>query len=135
MLKGGKLKTAAILAMVAGVMLLIAGVNGAATWEMVGDLVHDHVTDNETVQMIFQVMIIIGALGGLAVLLGGYLLWKEHKWGSILITLGVGVGLIGLIIALIVSINTGDLQIWLSPGLGVIGIVLSVIARMIAKRA
>jgi hypothetical protein len=125
-------KTAAILAILGGIILLIAGVTGAAAWERLGDLAIE-ITGIEALGTVFQILVVMGSLGGLLVILGGLLFsWDKVGGGKVLIAIGAGMGLIGLIIFLILTLMSDD------PGgniigalsIGFVGLILSIIARM-----
>ncbi len=128
---GSNNENAGLIAIIGGVLMLLAGVTGAAAWKALGDLAIE-ATGTESLGIVFQVLVLIGALGGLVVIIGGIMVRRESvPVGKILITIGAGLGIIGLIIFLIVTFM-GD-----SPagnflagiGLGFIGLVLTIIAR------
>ena len=90
---------AMIIAIVAGILLLIAGISGLATWGTIKDFVTTHVIDNNVVQIVFAILIFIASLGGIAVIIGGLLIGKKKVGtGKFIIALGAGMGIIGLII-------------------------------------
>ena len=125
---------AAVIAIVGGIMMLIAGVTGAAAWERIGEIVQDAM-ENDSLNIVFQILAILGGLGGLLVILGGLLFLKEGgsaKVGKLLITIGAGFGLIGLIIFIILAIMGDDPGTTLLGALsiGFIGLILSIVARM-----
>jgi len=128
-------KTAAMIAIVAGLLLLVSGIAGAGTWRSVKDGFEENVMElDPTMELVFNIVIALGALGGLLVIFAGMMLMKGLKrTARILITIGVGIGLIGLIIALLVAMHDGTTASFLSPSTGLIGIVLSIVARMMAK--
>ena len=123
------------IAIVAGILLLIAGVSGVATWETIKDFVTNHVMDNDIVQIIFVVLIFIASLGGIAVIAGGLLIGKDKiRTGKFLIALGAGFGLIGLIFSIAVAYMEKNLTISSFLSIGAIGLILSIVARIIAKK-
>ena len=123
------------IAIVAGILLLIAGVSGVATWEIIKDFVTNHVIDNYIVQIIFIVIIFIASLGGIAVIAGGLLIGKDKIGaGKFLIALGAGFGLIGLIFSIAVAYMEKNLTISSFLSIGAIGLILSMVARIIAKK-
>lgn len=128
--------TAMYLAIVAGVMLFIAGITGVALIEKIKSFVVDTLKiQNDALNWVFLILLFLASLGGILVIFGGILIGKNKVGiGKILITIGVGTGLIGLIIALILfainkTFDTG-------PGaiLALVGIILSVMARLMAKK-
>ena len=126
---------AMVIAIIAGILLLIAGASGFAAWEAIKDFVTTNVIDNSVVQIVFAILIFIASLGGIAVISGGLLLGKNKVGnGKFLITLGAGLGLIGLIFSIIVAYKEENLAIGSFFSLGTIGIILSIIARVIAKK-
>ena len=140
MLTSTRNRTAGILAVIGGLFILIGGGTGMARFlselsEIVQDLLGGK---NETVETIFWILIIIAALGGISVIIGGLLIYKEYIIpGKILTALGAGIGVIGLILGIVTAFAKGEeLQFfsWLTTSLMGIGLVLSLVARMIAKR-
>ena len=123
------------IAIVAGILLLIAGVSGVATWETIKDFVTNHVMYNDIVQIIFVILIFIASLGGIAVIAGGLLIGKDKiRTGKFLIALGAGFGLIGLIFSIAVAYMEKNLTISSFLSIGAIGLILSIVARIIAKK-
>jgi hypothetical protein len=122
-------------AIVAGILLLIAGVNGIAAWSEIERFVTENIADNFVIQMVFVVLIFIASLGGIAVIAGGLLIGKDKVGtGKFLIALGAGLGLIGLIISIYIAYTEGSLTIGSFFSIGAIGLILSIIARMMAKK-
>lgn len=127
-------RTAMIIAIVAGIMLFVAGVNGAAGWETIKTIVATYITDNNAVQTVFAILIFIASLGGISVIIGGLLIGKNKvSIGKILLSLGAGMGLIGLIIHTVLDVVAGSFLIGTYISVGGIGLILSIIARYIAK--
>ncbi len=123
------------IAIVAGTLLLISGVSGLATWETIKDFVTTYIIDNTVVQIIFTILIFIASLGGIAVIAGGLLIGKNKiGTGKLLISLGAGLGLIGLIFSIIVAYIEGNLTLGSFFSVGAIGLILSIVARIIAKK-
>ena len=131
-----KNSTAIAIAIVAGILLLITGVSGLATWEEIKSFVTDNIVDNAVVQIIFAILIFIASLGGIAVIIGGILIGKNKiGTGKLLITLGAGLGLIGLIITIIITIYAGSFTLGGFFSIGSIGLILSIAARMMVKKS
>ena len=132
-------KLAGILAIIGGILLFISGTAGMVDLlESLRDIVIDLVGDsNSTIENIFWILIIIAMLGGISVIIGGYLIWKDHPIaGKILILLGTSMGIIGLIINLIIAINQGEagnFLNWLTTSFAGIGVILAIAAQNIAK--
>jgi len=133
-------RTAAIIAVIGGILLLIGGSTGMAGFlRELSNIVQDLMGgENQAVATIFWILIIIATLGGLAVIIGGLLIYKNHIIiGKILITLGAGMGIIGLIISLISALAQGEtIQFfsWLTTSFLGVGIILTLVARFMAKR-
>jgi hypothetical protein len=124
------------IAIVAGILLLIAGVSGVATWEKIKSFVTTHIMDNSIIQIVFVVLIFIASLGGIAVIMGGVLIGKDKiGTGKFLISLGAGFGLIGLIFSIVVAYMEDNLTISSFLTIGAIGLILSIFARLVVKRA
>jgi len=126
---------AMIIAIIAGILLLIAGVSGLATWQTIKEFVTSNITDNAVVQIVFAALIFLASLGGITVITGGILIGKEKiRTGKFLISLGAGLGLIGLIISVIVAYMQSNLTIGSFFSIGAIGLILSIVARLMVKR-
>jgi len=125
-----------VIAIIAGILLLIAGISGAATWEAIKNFVAQQFPGNEILELVFVILIFIASLGGIAVIIGGMLIGKNKiGTGRFFILLGAGMGIIGLIFSIIVAYSEGSLTIGSFLSIGMIGIILSIAARMIAKKA
>ena len=128
-------KKARIVAILAGILLLISGISGLATWETIKDFVINNIIDNSFVQIIFAVLIFIASLGGISVIIGGLLIGKDKiRTGKLFISLGAGLGIIGLIFSIIVAIMENNLIIGSYFSVGFIGLILSIIARLLIKK-
>lgn len=126
---------AMVVAFIAGILLIIAGLSGMAAWEAIKEFVIEHVADNEIIQYVFAILIFIASLGGIAVISGGLLIGKDKvRTGKFIIALGAGLGLIGLIFSVIVAYLGESFTIGSFLSIGAIGLILSIIARMIAKK-
>lgn len=123
------------LAIVAGILLLISGVSGLATWETIRDFVNTNIIENEIIHIVFVILIFIASLGGISVIIGGYLIGKNKvKTGKLIIGLGAGLGLIGLLVSLVISIVEGSFTISSLTSIGAMGLILSIAARMLAVK-
>lgn len=121
-------------AIIGGILLLVAGISGLATMQFVKDFVIGTLkVDNPTVALLFTILIMIAALGGIAVIIGGILIGGgAASVGKFLISVGVGVGLFGLIIALAVTYFQGGSVMQAACSVGAMGIILSIVARILA---
>lgn len=123
------------IAIIAGILLIIGGVSGLATWETIKDFVTTHVVDNSIIQIVFAILIFIASLGGIAVIIGGVLIGKNNVGlGKFIIAIGAGLGLIGLIFSLIITYIEGNFTIGSFFSIGAIGLILSIVARVLAKK-
>jgi hypothetical protein len=124
-----------VMAIIAGILLLIAGVSGLAAWESIKDFVTNNITDNSIVQIIFAILIFIASLGGVSVIIGGLLIWKNKiGTGKLFISLGAGLGIIGLIFSIIVAYMEDNFTIGSIFSIGMMGLILSIVARLMAKK-
>ena len=131
----GKNSKAMAIAIVAGILLLISGVSGLATWEEIRNFVTENIVDNYLIQTIFAALIFIASLGGISVIIGGILIGKDNiNVGKFLISVGAGLGLLGLIVTIIVFLYEGTLTLGSFFSLGAIGLILSIVARLLVKK-
>ena len=132
-------KLAGILAIVGGALLFLSGSFGMVDFlESLQDIIEDLMGDsNATLEMVFWILIFIAMLGGIAVIIGGILIYKDYpKVGRILIILGTSIGLIGLIISVLSAMYHGETEnflAWLTTSFAGIGIVLAIISTQISK--
>lgn len=130
----GRNRTAMIIAIVAGILLLIAGMSGAAAWEAIKTFVTTYIIDNIAVQIVFAILIFIASLGGISVIIGGLLIGKNKvRTGKFTISLGVGMGLIGLIVSIVMAVMANSLIIGEFMSVGGTGLIFSIVARVVAK--
>lgn len=93
------------------------------------------------VEIVLYVLVFIAGLGGLGVIIGGYLMTTQRfGTGKFVVGIAAGMGLIGLIINLAMTLYSGSVQ-GLIDFLGVaiqsagwIGVILSIIARRTAQK-
>jgi len=131
----GKNSKAMFIAIIAGILLLISGISGLATWEAIKNFVTTNIIDNYIVQIVFVVLIFIASLGGISVIIGGLFIGKDKIGsGKLFISLGAGLGLIGLIISVVVAIMENNFTIGSFFSVGAIGLILSIVARLIVKK-
>ena len=127
-------KIAMIIAIVAGTLLSVAGMSGIAEWEAIKTFVTAHIIDDIAVQIIFAILILIASLGGISVIIGGLLIGKNRVGtGKFTISLGAGMGLIGLMVSIVVAVIENSLIIGEFISVGGIGLILSIVARVVAK--
>ena len=127
-------RTAMIIAIVAGILLLVAGMSGVAAWEAIKTFATTYIINNIAVQIVFVILIFIASLGGISVIIGGLLIGKNKvRTGKFTISLGVGMGLIGLMVSIVVAVMENSLIIGEFMSVGGIGLILSIVARVVAK--
>ena len=74
-----KYKTASLIGIIGGVLMLVAGVTGAASWNDLGAVIALHISNSENIMLIFRILAILGSLGGLLVIVGAILLKKRES--------------------------------------------------------
>jgi hypothetical protein len=122
------------IALVAGVLLLFSGVSGVATWNTIRGFVSMYIVNSLIVQIIFSILLFFASLGGISVIIGGLLIGKDkRRTGKILLSLGAGLGLIGLLFSMIVAFVESNLALGSFFSIGTVGILLSIVARISVK--
>ena len=129
-----------VLAVVAGVLLLISGIHGPTeTYQLIIDNLPLFIQDQQILQianMVALILITISLAGGLAVIAGGILILANRVGiGRLLIGLGAGIGIPWLIMLAITLITTGQVASVLAEysTTGWVGLILALIAGAIAK--
>ena len=121
-------------AIIGGILMLVAGVTGAAAWGAIGEAIGEF-TDSDGIKLVFSTLVLLGSLGGIMVMFGA-LMFKEKKQvkiGKLVITIGAGFGLFGLIILTVLSVLNGDYLFFTGIGVGFVGLILSIVARQKVK--
>ncbi|HEV8361836.1 MAG TPA: hypothetical protein VGR28_15410 [Candidatus Thermoplasmatota archaeon] len=133
------LRKAGTIAIVAGVLLIFANVTGGTYLLQLGDRLARFFLPADIAQpvhLVIQIGILVAGLGGFAVLAGGLCYRKGWRTpGNLLVTLGAGVGLLGLALLLLLALvaeRSAEFFRWLVGPAGV-GVILSVWARREAK--
>ena len=131
---------ATVLSIVAGVLLLVSGIRGpVGTYELVQEQLPLFIENQQVLQVantVALVLIAISLAGGLSVLAGAFLIYKNHiGTGKLLIGLGAGVGIPWLIMLAITLVTSGQVAAVIAQHstIGWIGVILSFAARTIAK--
>jgi hypothetical protein len=130
---------AGIVGLIGGILMMVGGVTGAATWSSIGEQIIE-ITGIGALGQIFQILVLLGSLGGLLVILGSLFIgWDvlniktstRVKSGKLMITIGAGFGIIGLLIFLILTMMGDDpLGNFMGAiGIGFVGLVCSIYAR------
>jgi hypothetical protein len=136
----GRRWVAIVLAAVAGVLLLTSGVRGpVGTYQLVREQLPMFIQNQQVLQVVNTVAIVLMAIslaGGLSVLAGAFLIYKNHVGtGKFFIGLGAGVGIPWLILLAISLITTGQVASVIAQhsSIGWIGVILAFASRIIAK--
>ena len=126
-----------VLSVPAGILLFLKGISGpteAYSW-LLNYLSSGVITDElilAVVTTVLLVLIFVSSLGGIAVIAGGILVWKNHvSTGKLLISLGAGVDLIWVLFLLFTLASTGDLFSQYSV-MGLTGLTLAFLALLAA---
>jgi hypothetical protein len=140
----GRLRTASLLAIIGGILLLVAGVSGGVgIYEFAFAEISSLFPSLASVLgALLAVLTVIASFGGVAVIVGGILLLGSRvTTGKLFIALGAGVGIFGIIIGLAAGLAQGwglvaSAMAVFATGqtLGWVGIFLSIFARIIAKK-
>jgi hypothetical protein len=128
------------IAAVAGVLLLISGVRGpTGTYELVREQLPMFIQNQQVLQVVNVVALILIAVswaGGLSVLVGCLLIFKNHVGtGKFFIGLGAGVGLPWLILLAVSLVTSGQVAAVSAQhsSVGWLGMILAFAARIFAK--
>jgi hypothetical protein len=122
----------------AGILLLLKGITGPTeTYAWLLNYLSNGIITDKLVQSIITttllVLIFISSLGGIAVVAGGFFVWKNHvSIGKLLISLGAGVGFFWVIFLVFVLVLTGEVFSQYSV-IGWTGLILAFAARLLAK--
>lgn len=122
----------------AGILLLLKGITGPTeTYAWLLNYLSNGIIADELIQSIITttllILIFISSLGGMAVVAGGFFVWKNHiSIGKLMISLGAGVGFLWVIFLIFALASTGDIFSQYSV-IGWIGLILAFIARLLAK--
>ncbi len=125
---------AAILAAIAGVLLLIVGLNGVAGVDRFFALLESWLGTNEALRILAYVLAAIAALGGVAVLIGAYCVGTDRvRIGKLLITLGSGAGILTLLLFLAKNVAAEEFSYIYAVLPAILGVVLAIVARFRAQ--
>jgi hypothetical protein len=131
---------ACALAIVAGVFLVLSGIHGPTeTYQLVIDQLPNYIGDQQVIQVVNTLMLVLIAIslaGGFAVIGGGILiLLNRVGTGKLVISLGLGVGLLWLIVLVAALITTQQVAGVIAEysSIGWAGIILALAARIVAK--
>lgn len=123
---------AAALAAVAGIILLVSGYTGTRSVDRLFSLLVDFFGPNPVLRVVAFILFGIASLGGISVLFGGFLIWKDRvRFGRFFVLVGSGAGFFTLLLFLLVNLRRGREEFsYLVIVLPVIlGVAIGVIAR------
>lgn len=123
---------AAILAAVAGIILLVFGYSGERSIARLFELLLDIVGPSRVLQAVAVVFFVIASLGGISVLFGGALILTDRvRFGRIFILVGSGAGFFSLVLFVFVNLRRGREEFsFLASFLPVIiGVSIGIVAR------
>jgi len=133
---------AVVLAIVAGALLIVSGNRGTTgIYRIILDkltLVTQDPLILSAASIVALILVAFTAVGGFLVLLGGYLIYKNHVGtGKLLIGLGGGVGIPWLLLMIVLSAFIGGVTSIIAEhsAVGWAGVILAVVARAIAKKS
>ncbi len=125
---------AALVGGIAGVLLLVAGVNGVAGVDRLFALLEEWFGTDEALRILAYVLGGIAALGGVAVLFGAYFVGTDRvRVGKLLITLGSGAGILTLLLFLARNMASEQFSYLYAVLPGILGVVLAIAAGLVAK--
>jgi hypothetical protein len=137
---GSRRAAAFIIATIAGILLLLTGIQGPiGLYQTIRDTLPNLIQNQSITQItdiIAIVFIAIALGGGLAVIVGGIIILFNHVTiGKLLIAVGTGVGIVWLILLSITLLKTLQVSAVIEQHsiLGWIGLILSFLARIVAK--
>lgn len=125
---------AAILAAIAGGLLIVSGWTGAPRVDRFFTLLEEILGDRPFLIVLAYVFVGLASLGGFGVILGGYLIWKDRvRTGRLLILVGSGAGFFTLLFFVVVNLRRQEFSLLLSVLPIVVGIGIGIVARFRAK--
>ena len=124
---------AALLAGIAGVLLLVSGYTGVRTVDRFFTLLKEVFGNAAFLIVLAYVFIGIASLGGFTVMCGAYLIWKDRvRLGRIVILIGSGAGFFTLLLFLLVNLRREEFSLLLSVLPAIFGVAIGVVARFLS---
>jgi hypothetical protein len=134
------MRAAGYLAIVGGFLLFIAGATGWGIFAFLWNILKDHLgiagAYAGQVRKLFQILIFLANLGGITVMLGGWVILKGfQRTGRVLVMIGCGTGLLTLVWQLLVAWANNSVDAWTGSMMTFTGIgtVLALISQRLAK--
>ena len=124
---------AALLAGVAGALLLVSGYTGVRSVDRFFTLLEGVFGNAAFLIVLAYAFIAIASLGGFTVMFGGYLIWKDRvRLGRIVILLGSGAGFFTLLLFLLVNLRREEFSLLASVLPAILGVAIGVVARFLS---
>ncbi len=124
---------AALLAGLAGALLLVSGYTGVRSVDRFFTLLEGVFGNAAFLIVLAYAFIAIASLGGFTVMFGGYLIWKDRvRLGRIVILLGSGAGFFTLLLFLLVNLRREEFSLLLSVLPAIFGVAIGVVARFLS---
>jgi len=124
---------AALLAVVAGFLLLVSGYTGVRSVDRFFTLLEDLLGSRPFLIVLAYVFIGVASLGGFAVIFGGYMIWKDRvRLGRVLILIGSGAGFFTLLVFVLVNLHRAAFSLLASVLPAILGVALGVVARFLS---
>ena len=125
---------AALLAALAGALLLVSGYTGARPVDRFFTILEDLFGSRPFLIVLAYVFVGIASLGGFAVLIGGFLIWKDRvRTGRLLILVGSGAGFFTLLLFLLINLRRQEFSLLASVLPAILGVAIGIVARLRAK--
>jgi hypothetical protein len=124
---------AALLAAVAGILLIVSGYTGVRSVDRFFTLLEDLFGNRSFLIVLAYVFIGIASFGGFAVLSGGYLIWKDRvRLGRVIILIGSGAGFFTLLLFVLVNLRREEFSLLASVLPAILGVALGIVARFLS---
>ena len=121
------------MAAVAGFLLLVSGYTGVRSVDRFFTLLEDLLGSRPFLIVLAYVFIGVASLGGFAVILGGYLIWKDRvRLGRVLILIGSGAGFFTLLLFVLVNLHREEFSLLESVLPAILGVALGIVARFLS---
>lgn len=127
-------KLAAVLAYISGILLLLSGITGVDSWMKIQDLTLSLISF-PLLQKVFVVVLFLSSLGGIVVILGGFLIYRNKTiTGRVLVLIGSGVGIISYALSLFTTVIESGLNVGILFSIAPVAIILAVSSQLVATR-
>jgi hypothetical protein len=121
---------AALLAGVAGFLLILSGYTGVRSVDRFFTLLEDLFGPRAFLIVLAYLFLGIASFGGFAVLFGGYLFWKDRvRFGRVVILIGSGAGFFTLLLFVLVNLRREEFSFLGSVLPAILGVAAGVGAR------